>query len=290
MSAPQKGEEENLAALGALHRGGPPRPAPTPSTAAAPPLPPPLPALRPTPGNAAAADEEPRYRCLACGYPLLSDEQARCAECGRTYDAETLEHWFGGDERRRFEHVIWLVLATLFVKLLVLPELWWVARVAGAIVILAAGFLAYRGKQDSVGGYFALAAMVIGGLMILGFSWGGRSLAYYTLDMIAGCVLLLAMLHDPVCGPIGRMHVGRRIAPVLLFLAPPLAIACWIIEQTLSSANPGALFGPPPLTLAGHYPLFSFVVPYLAAAGMWFFVWWTLAGVRRVYFGEAGAP
>ncbi len=62
------------------------------------------------------------YRCLRCGYRLAGAPSLRCPECGAENDLERLEAWFDGAEQGRFDLVIWLILAGLFLRLLLLPD------------------------------------------------------------------------------------------------------------------------------------------------------------------------
>lgn len=286
-------DEEAVEALELLSDSAsdPPAPARNPPPPAPPAVPPisPAPAAKPLRSStepacesARAPDGTPRYRCLHCGYPLAGESELRCSECGHSYDHQTLEYWFSGQERTRFEHVLWLVLACLFLKLLVLPQLLWVARLGAAAAIAWASHLASRGKHESVARYYGIAGMAIAGLILVCFAWVESSLPFYTLDMIAGCVLLLAMLHDPVSGGIGVVTVGRRIAPVLLFAAPIFAIGCALVQAAIGTQLA-------PVATAGPYTPFGFVVPYLAAAAVWVFVWRTLAGIRRMLFSQPEA-
>ena len=236
--------------------------------------PPPPPGPQPS-GSApvtVTAEGEPPYRCLHCGYPIADSPELRCSECGRTYEHETLEYWFSGEEQRRFEHVLWLVIAALFMKLLLLPQLLGLGRVGGGLAVMAAGYLASRGKTQSTGGYFAIATTIVGAVMALGFACTTAPLPYYTLDIIAACLLLLGMLHDPVGGVVGGTSGGRRITPIILFAAPVFAIACYGLERLV--ATPGSLILPPPgsgPSLWEIYSPFGFVVPYLTAIGVWVF-------------------
>jgi hypothetical protein len=224
----------------------------------------------------------PPYRCLRCGYPLPTGGELRCAECGHAYDRDTVESWFSGEEQARFEHVLWLVVAGLFLRLLVLPQLLLISRLGSAVVIGWACYLAYRGKQESTGGYYGLAGMIAAGLMFFVFSWQKSALPFHTLDMIAGCLLLLAMLHDPSGVGVGAVTGGQRLAFAILFGAPVLAVACYVCEQ---AADASLASGNPFLSL---YPPFGLLVPYLAAGGVWLFVWRTLAGIRHMLFGPPG--
>ena len=81
--------------------------------------------------------------------------------------------------------------------------------------------------------------------------------------------------------------VGRRLAPFVLFAAPLLAVGCWFLDQWFAGLAVGSSVNAPPGTppaLSQVYAPFLFVLPYLAAAGVWVFVWRTLAGVRKMLF------
>lgn len=283
MAKAQRPENDNIEALELLRGASDKK---RPATPTRPPQPPPPPAIAPPRAGPPPAEiDEPPYRCLHCGYPIAAGDCPRCSECGRTYDADVLRRWFDGDEQRRFEHVVWLVLAVLFLKLLLLPELLWVSRLGTVAVLGWAGVVALRGKQNSIGGHYAVGVLVVAGLMLL-VSWG-VPLAFYTLDTIAGCLLLLAMLHDPEVGPVCGTSGGRRIAPLLLFIAPVFAIGCYFAERMLMHSFVFPALAPgTPASLAAIYTPFGFILPYLAAAAMWVFVWRALAGAQQTLFGK----
>ncbi len=248
----------------------------------APPGPPPeplIPAIPAARGGPQSLPETPIYRCLGCGYPLAG-EDLRCAECGRSYDADTLAAWFSGDERARFDHVLWLATASLFLRLLLIPQLMWVAKLGGAAVAMWACYVAMRNKPEGPGRFYGLAGITAGGLMTLSFAWSANPLPYYTLDMLAGCVLLLAMLHDASGDGVAGHSASRALAPVLLFLTPLFALACYLADWATGAALAGrsALFD--------AFPPFTTGAPYLAAAGIWIFVWRSLTGIRKLLFGE----
>jgi hypothetical protein len=203
----------------------------------------------------------------------------RCSECGRTYDTETLDTWFAGDEKARFDHVLWLVAASLFLRLLLLPQLLWIAKLGGAAVAMWACYIALRNKPEGPGRFYGVAGLAAGALMILSFAWSPNPLPYYTLDMLSGCVLLLAMLHDAYGGSVAHFSLGRGLAPVLLFGTPVFALGCYLADRA-AGAN---LIGRSPILDA--FPPFTAGLPYVAAAGVWIFVWRTLAGIRGLLFG-----
>ncbi len=265
--------------------------------------------------EASAAGDAPRFRGLHCGYPIPEGGALRCNECGRTYTVETLEHWFGGDEQQRFDHVHWMVVATLFTMLLMpLPGIGGFGRASAGIALAWASHLANRGRQGSTGGYYAIAGMFIGIVMFLVFSWRlegiSDDLAFYTLHMIGGCVLLLAMLSDPQGGDVAGAAFSKRLAPIILFATPVFAGACWLLDALFANIVAGAAggggggipIGPPGggpggpgglanlfASLAKYLPApFGIILPFLAAAAVWLFVWRTLAGMRRTLFGAAG--
>lgn len=233
------------------------------------------------------AEGEPAYRCLNCGYPIAEDGELRCTECGRTYDQDVLETWFSGEEQARFEHVIWLVVAILFVKLILLQQLLKVARVAGAGAIAWSSHVASRGKPAGPGRFYAIAGMVVAGLMLFASFWDD-ALPYYTLDMIGGCVLLLSMLNDATGERIGGVTLGRRLAPAILFAAPVFGLGCYVFQSTVGTqlaAATGTIGGPGPYSPFDR--LFDFVIPFFAAAAVWVFVWRALAGMRKLLFGSS---
>jgi hypothetical protein len=242
-------------------------------------------ATPPTDDDAPPPADMPRFRCLHCGYPLLEGGDLRCTECGRTYTADTLEHWFGGDEQQRFDQVLWMVLASLFAKLLMplpLPGIPWCGRAGAALALGWACHLANRGKQATTGGYYAIAGMFTAAVMFLVFSWPQPGalddLAFHTLDMIGGCVLLMAMLSDPFGGDVAGAVFSKRLTPIILFATPVFAGVSWVLHAAV-----GTQFGT--LTLPDDYAPFGVIAPYLAAAAVWLFVWRTLAAIRRTLFG-----
>ena len=220
---------------------------------------------------------EPEYRCLACGYPLADDGELRCSECGRVHDRSTLNAWFDGDEESRLTRVIWLIVATLFLRLFVLPPLLWASRAAAACVIVIAGLTANAGKRGSIGGYYAGATIAAGSFMLL-LTWATSPLSYYTLDLVAGCTLLLSLLHDPDAGRVLRRRTDATVPLVALFLAPLLAAGCYL----LLAWSPTTVIGT--LTLPPEYSPFGFFVPAAAATAIWLLAWRTAVTIRNVLF------
>jgi hypothetical protein len=242
---------------------------------------PPTPKTRHEPLTDASAVQTDRaatdYRCLNCGYPLPQGDELRCTECGRTYAASDLEYWFAGDEARRFDIVIWLALANLFLRLMVLPNLQWIARAGGGLLIAFSCWAAAREKLDGPGRYYGIAGAICGLLMFIGFSGDTSRLPYYTLDIIGACALLLSMLHTPDNLRIGRHTMGGQLAPFVLFAAPVLGIALYMLDQVGPVPNL-------PAAIIEHFPFYTALAPAVFAAGVWILVWRTLAGLKRLYF------
>ncbi len=302
MATPRREDDDNVRALRHLHAQSPPAAPAPPRANVAPPVPPtpptadandPFPALPaftatptqvpvgpPARGRRAAA---PEYRCLACGYPLLDNGNLRCSECGREHDRATLNAWFSGDEESRFTRVIWLIVATLFLRLFLLPPLLWASRAAAACVIVVAGLTAYAGKQGSIGGYYAGATIAAGSFMVL-LTWATSPLSYYTLDLIAGCTLVLSLLHEPCVGRVLPRRTDATLPLVALFLAPLLAGVCYLLLQTTAPPMWGAV------TVPAAYSPFGFVVPAVAATAIWLFAWRTAVRVRNTLFRSADSP
>lgn len=305
MTDKRREDDDNVRALDHLNRGSErpraprrppePSPAPTPPAAEQPHTPPPI-ELEPAPAEASAtaetppraasphpaapdADHPPAFRCLSCGYPLVDDAAPRCSECGHAYERSALRDWFSGEEEKRFEAVNWLILAILFLKLLLLPQLLWVSRLATAVAAGWACYLARKGKQGSPGAYYGVAGMTAAGLMLLASAGSDSGLSFHTLDIIAACLLLLSVLHDPAIGRIGTFAIGGRVALVLLFLAPLFAVVCFVLALAVRSQVTLP-------SLLKAYPPFQFIVPYLAAAGAWLLAWRTIATVRRRLFQD----
>lgn len=241
-------------------------------------LAPPSPPSKPQPARLAQG-EMPRYRCLSCGYPLLGGQNNRCPECGRSFSKSDLRLWFSGEEETRLNNVIWFVVACLFLKLMLIPVLVHAARLATMIIIAWACVRAAYGKGDSAGGYFGMAGLIAAGLMLL-TAWQETPLGFYALDMIAGCLLLLAMVHDAQGGTLARASGSRTAALVLLFLSPLVASACWYAhDQGVQPWSTTVVPDP-------YGDVFGFVIPYAGAAGVWLLVWWTLTRMRKLLFGR----
>lgn len=233
--------------------------------------------------NATAANGVPRFRCLNCGYPLAGADELTCSECGRTFERATLEHWSSPEECERFRNVLWFVAAALFLKLFIAPPtLLWVARVGACLLVGWGGLIAGRDKGGSVGGYYAKAAVVSAFLMFFTL-WSESAIAYYTLDMLAGTLLVLALLYDPDAGPVFGSTGTRTTALVLLFVTPLLAVGGYIAEQaTATTASGMSLTSQPPSFLGFEW--FGFIVPFFASAGVWLFAWFTLRATQRRLF------
>ncbi len=267
------------------------KPAAPPRAGAAQPKP--APTLKPVapPPSELAPGEAPPFRCLHCGYPIADTDELRCMECGRTFERETLEAWSSGEEKQRFEHVLWLVLASLFLKLLLLEPLLVLGRVADAFVVAWACWVAVRNKPEGPGRFFGVGGIVTGGLMLVGFAWPKNALPFYILDIIAGCLLLMSLLSDPSVGRVASVTIGRQAAPLLLFAAPVFGFILWSVKQTVAPATtPGIVVFPgTPTSFLDRFPPFDFLIPYLTAAVVWIFVWRSLAGVRKMLFAQPEA-
>lgn len=264
MPAPPSRDDETADALEHLLEG------PTPKTA--------LPPRSAAPRRPPTVAFDCPYRCLDCGYPLAGAAGLRCPECGRAYDGDTLDLWFDGTERSRFDHVLWLVSASLLLRLLVLPDLLFVSRLGVAVVTVWACRVASRGKEDSLGGYYGFAGMIAALVMLFVFAWFTTPLAFHTLDIMTAGLLVQAMLHGPADQRLGLAAGGRWLALALLVIAPLFALACHVLDEGWGNTMV-------PLTPAlDPYPPFRFVIPYVAAAIAWAAAWLTLAGLRRSLF------
>jgi hypothetical protein len=230
----------------------------------------------------ASRKTEPTFHCLNCGYRLEAASDYRCSECGRAHDAATLERWFSGDEERRFVSVQWFVSAALLAKLFVFPQLMCVTRGAAALAVGAACYLAYREKRDSVGGYYAIAGVVTAAFL-LAFAGYQSPLPYFTLDLIAGCLLMLSLLHDAEGLVLWESRGTRMLLLGVLFAVPILgSLLYWLDARAALPALPAPL---------DSYSLFGFVAPFLAALALWGYVWWTIRQIRTTIFpkNDAGA-
>lgn len=228
------------------------------------------------------AEVRPPYRCLHCGYPLASGAP-RCAECGHSYNEADLAKWYAGDEERLLDQVIWLSLATLFLRLFVLPELFWIAKLGTAVVIMWAGFTVRSQRESGLGAQYATGCVALSIVMLL-VGLTSNTLPFYTLDIATGCLLLLAMLRHPEGSSIASVLAAEKTALVLLFLAPVLALGCWLLDSALAA---GLSSGQLSLPTLGTLSIPRLVIPYFAAAAVWLLVWRSLAAVKKLLFAPA---
>lgn len=263
----------------------PPVPRPRPDGEDVPPQERPMSAARPAEILPTDVDSDgPPWRCLRCAYPLMGSEAAdviRCSECGQEHEPHDLERWFGWEEARRFNSVLWLVSAMLFVKLLILPDFLVAARLGTTVLLAWACIAAMKDKLESTAGYYGLAGFLTATLMFFVYLGSASTLAFHALEIIAACLLLLTLLHDPHVGRIGAQISGGQLPFVLLFAAPGLAVACYLLALWADSAPGGGT-----LPSLGH-TAFALVVPYAAAVGVWVWVWLTLRRVRTAFWGRA---
>ncbi|MEW6250771.1 MAG: hypothetical protein AB1716_08995 [Planctomycetota bacterium] len=225
-----------------------------------------------------APGETPPYRCLYCGYPIAEAPELRCLECGRKYTRERLEPWFDGTEQQRFDHVLWLVVASLFLRLFLIQPLLVLGRLGNAILIAWACWLVLREEPEGPRRFYGVGGVMVAGLMLLGFFWMDNTIPYYMLDIVAGCLLLLALVHERGGGRVARVLVGVQLAQVILFAAPVFGLVLWSVY---------AVAGDPAATgnaILARYSLFGFILPYLAAAAVWLLVWRTVVAARRLLF------
>ncbi len=256
------------------------------------------PASSPTPAEPSEERKahERRFRCLHCGYALMSENGFRCSECGREHERYVLERWFWGKEENRLERVLWLVRACVFLKLWVFEySIMALASTASSAAVLWACWQAGQGKRDTVGWQYAVAGMVVAGLSLLSTVFGAFGLgafglgaaAIVTLDIVSACLLLTAMLRDADRQELWREPTGSRIALGILLAAPLLGIVFAMFES-----GSGVFGFSSSLGISGKLSNFlpgpiRFLIPRVAALAVWLFVWYWLAGLKRAMFGQA---
>ena len=237
----------------------------------------------PPPRSEQRKKHEERFRCLHCGYRLMSESEFRCSECGREHERYVLERWFWGKEENRFERVLWLVKACAFLKLWVFET--GVVRAATAVSAAAAMWACWKageGKRDTVGWQYAVAGMAAAGLVLAGNAFGLflETAAMVALDIAAACLLLIAMLRDSDRQELWREPTGSRMAMGILFAAPLLGVFFAMFDSHMNPnifGTKGLLFGPLPNA-------FRFLIPRVTALAVWLFVWYWLAGLKRAMF------
>lgn len=259
------------------------------------PTPPPIlkPASRtePGPANTSVMDDELAEcaHCLNCGYRLQRESQFRCSECGQQHDPELLSAWFDGAEAKRFETVQFLILGNLLLKLfLILPQLMCMSKAAAGAAAGWACYLALRDRGDSVGGYLAIGGVAAAGMAVL-FSAADPPIAYFTLDMVSGCLLVLALLQNPKSERRGAAAVrvwGSRGAKQtmggLLFAIPVFAVICYALNGLWGGMVTGGTVTVP-AALSSYSP-FGFVLPFIAATVLWVYVLLIVRGFARKMF------
>ncbi len=148
------------------------------------------------------------------------------------------------------------------------------------MTIAWAAYQARNNKLGTIGGYYGTAAALAGLLMFILFSWPRVAIAFHTLDIIAAGLLIQAMTHD-TGGERVEIGGGRPLALAMIVAAPFLALFCQVAHKMWDEN--WALYDP----ILDTYPLFGFVLPYLAAGVAWLAAWHVLAGVRRTMFRSA---
>ncbi len=236
---------------------------------------------------------ERRFRCLRCGYALMSENGFRCSECGREHERYVLERWFWGTEENRLERVLWLVRACVFLKLWVFENpILALASTASSAAVLWACWQAGQGKRDTVGWQYAVAGMAVAGLSMLSTMFGAFGLgaaAIVTLDIVAACLLLTAMLRDADRQELWREPTGSRIALGILLAAPLLGIFFAMFESSSGVFGISSSLG-----ISGKLSNFlpgpiRFLIPRVAALAAWLFVWYWLTGLKRAMFDRREA-
>jgi hypothetical protein len=256
----------------------PTKPRPEPRRVRQPkPSPPPVPPQTPTPParekpRDATIQPERRFRCLRDGYPLMAENSFRCPECGTQYEQHVLERWFWGEEGMRMEHVLWMVRAAVFLKLWILPGIYGLSMFLSALAAGWACWLAGQNKMNTLAWNYALAGMVVNGLLVLGGLLGVPSYAVGALDIAAAALLLIVMLRD-ADGQVlyGEPQMGR-MAHVAIFLTPLFAGASMGLTRLVDT-----------LGWSDYVPI---AATRLIATAVWGFVWWRLETMKRVLFAE----
>lgn len=283
-----KQERETLAALETLGSAAAPRTA-SKSTG---------PAVSLRAQGPAEFDASRYFRCLSCGYPLKIRGDTRCSECGATFDAATLSHWFSGAEAHRLDQILWLIRIALGLKLVLLPTVigyyWesfpsvaWIGSVAAAGWML---WLAIRGRIDERGSRCAIIGMHLVAVLlwmelrvITDNSLLSHSLpsSYAVLDGLIGFLLLISLFQrEDVVLPGGRSIV--RNSWVALLVLPPLAfVASRVLTyggllsvDTLASSLIDSFLGPFVISL----------VWFLLNLAIWAYVWWRIFRLRKALF------
>lgn len=236
------------------------------------------PTRRETLAAAAASDSarEPRFRCRACGYPLADPRIERCNECGQPLDAEWFDSLILGAERDRFEHVLRLVFAAGFAKLLLIPQLMSPARLIAAILWFAACRIAGNARSGGPGGLFASGGMVGAALMFF-VSFAAHRVTYYALEAMVASALLLAMLHDAHGRPLASRTALRPIAFGMLAAAPLIGAVCARGDAYLEALAQAGMYTQVQSVLRPA----DFLIPYVMASAAIAFCAWSLWSVRR---------
>lgn len=239
----------------------------------------------PTPEPAAAGPAAaPPFRCLACGYHLEERSGFRCSECGQVHSREALQRWFSGPEKTRVERVLWLIRACLILKLWILPSVAALAAIATAGAAGWACLIAGRGKEQTLGWHYAVAGMLVAGLLLLvgllpGFAVSGAVAG--PLEAVCACLLLITVLHDLDGSRIWRARGGTRLAHALIVAAPILALLLSILT---SAAQRASFAGGSSRWLVEAATWSTFLAPHLIALGVWVWVWWRIEQLRRMLF------
>lgn len=270
-------DDGNLEALETLHRSAGP----------------------PPPNRPAKGPSAPRLRCLHCGYGLLEQSGFRCSECGTQYRIETLNRWFSGQERNRFERVLWLVRAALLIHILILPDLLNIVRLdlAQAGWMLAAGaigwacFLAGRGKYSQIAGHYAVGGIAVASILAfqaIRGSWGNAIVmmtpALCALDAIGACLLLLAMIADVERVELWGARRARVVMLAMLVALPLLAASSILTANALrgpmTPSGFGAVFAPPVVAPSLLRIVVQNAPLVIGLLSVWVYVWRWLAGFQ----------
>ncbi|MCG3125856.1 MAG: hypothetical protein CHACPFDD_00683 [Phycisphaerae bacterium] len=230
------------------------------------------------------ADDKSHFRCLSCGYRLEEHSGFRCPECGQAHARAMLERWFGGAEQRRVERVLWLIRACLILKLWILPGVAPLAAIATAGAGGWACMIAGRGKEQTLGWHYAVAGMLVAGLLLLasllpGFAVGAAIAG--PLEAVCACLLLITLLSDQDGDRIARGAGGTRLAHMLIVAAPILALLLSMLTALVQRASFAA-------TWSGWFISAAewgvFLAPQLFALAVWIWVWWRVERLRRALF------
>jgi hypothetical protein len=180
---------------------------------------------------------QPAPRCIGCGYTLHGLPEARCPECGRTFDLRDSRtyttkppfvrwrYWLPGFLLALVGGSLLLLFITLFAGFS------WAATLA---LPLAAGALLGYGVRAGWVAKVALAVVLVSGFVCVLM---GAGVAGLFCGIIFGCIALVPLLLGALAGFVLRQSLKtsrfdqRWHLPTIFFLLAPLA-AAWVDRVT----------------------------------------------------------